>query len=155
MARRPSPLPPGAGWERVIDFPAAIRRGQCASPFRHRRDGQQRIDAQRPWNHRSIANIQPLVRGLSRVARKRLPLVIHYAVLGRVSHYTTAQRVHGHQLLIEQFAPHRIDDVRAVQRLGGVKQRLADFLEDRLAAHSRPGDLQAVFARLNRPSPPS
>ncbi len=130
------------------ELPVAIGGEMDHRPLGDGADGQQRIDAQRPRDHRAVADIKTVEdRTFCRVGARveNLALVIDDAALGIAAHDAAAQRMHGDEIVAEDGLGERVARVVAARRLRRLAQVAVDFGEDRLVSDLRPDHAHPVF----------
>lgn len=147
LRRRPRGQP-------VIDRPAAILCDQRDAALGERGDRQQRVDAERARDDRSVGDVEPLVHIRPFGAGEDAALVVDGAA-GRVgAHRAAAERVDRDQSLAERLGPDRVAHRGRLQRRAGRVEVAIDVLEDLLSADPGPHDAQVVVLELQRAGAP-
>jgi len=139
---------------RVGKFPAAVLGEMDHRPLGERGDRQQRIDAQRSRDNRSIAHVEPLEHGIRWCVGgsvEHLALVIDGALRTVAPHHASAQRMHGDEVVAQHRLRKGIADVVAAGRERRLAQVPFHLLEDRLLRHLRPGELQPAVIERHAP----
>ena len=126
-------------------MPAAVLGEMDHGALGQRRDGQQRVDAERPGDDGTVAYIEPgehsAVGGIG-APIEHLALVIDDAGRAIATHRAAAERMHGYQVMTEQRVGERIARVGATCCLRRPAQVAIHLLEDRLCGDLRPRQLE-------------
>src|SRR5215467_5099663 len=108
-------------------------------PLGKRGDGRQRVDADRAWDDRPVADIEPAMHALA-VAIEHLAFVVAHASARILAYAAAAERMRGRRLGPHAGHGKRALDIARTDRLRRAGQSLVDARVDRLVGDARPLD---------------